>query len=60
MKKSSLIGVLLLGTSLVFGQSAKKLKGEVIANVEAEKANLIEVSDKIWAAAEIAFQEKVS
>ena len=47
MKKSSLIGVLLLGTSLVFGQSAKKLKGEVIANVEAEKANLIEVSDKI-------------
>ena len=60
MKKSSLLGVLLLGTSLVFGQSAKKLKGEVIANVEAEKANLIEVSDKIWAAAEIAFQEKVS
>ena len=60
MKKSSLIGVLLLGTSLVFGQSPKKLKSEVIANVEAEKANLIEVSDKIWAAAEIAFQEKVS
>ena len=60
MKKSSLIGVLLLVTTLVFGQSPKKLKSEVIANVEAEKANLIEVSDKIWAAAEIAFQEKVS
>lgn len=44
----------------VFGQNNKSLKKEVIASVEIQKEELITVSDKIWAAAEIAFQEKVS
>jgi len=41
-------------------QNKKSLKKEVIASVETQKDELITVSDKIWAAAEIAFQEKVS
>ncbi len=41
-------------------QKKKALKKEVIASVETQKDELITVSDKIWAAAEIAFQEKVS
>lgn len=41
-------------------QNKKALKKEVIASVETQKDELITVSDKIWAAAEIAFQEKVS
>ena len=41
-------------------QKKKTLKKEVIASVETQKDELITVSDKIWAAAEIAFQEKVS
>ena len=44
----------------VFGQNNKSLKKEVIASVEIQKEELITVSYKIWAAAEIAFQEKVS
>ena len=60
MKKGILLFSLLLSTTLLFGQSSKKLKNEVIASIESEKEALIEVSDKIWAAAEIAFQEKVS
>ena len=59
--KKSILGVLVccLMTS-VFGQNNKSLKKEVIASVEIQKEELITVSDKIWAAAEIAFQEKVS
>lgn len=59
--KKSILGVLVccLMTS-VFGQNNKSLKKEVIASVELQKEELITVSDKIWAAAEIAFQEKVS
>ena len=41
-------------------QKKKALKKEVIASVETQKDELITMSDKIWAAAEIAFQEKVS
>ena len=41
-------------------QNKKAIKKEVIASVETQKDELITVSDKIWAAAEIAFQEKVS
>ena len=60
MKKKIFLFSILLSTTLLFGQSPKKLKNEVIASIESEKEALIEVSDKIWAAAEIAFQEKVS
>jgi aminobenzoyl-glutamate utilization protein B len=57
-----ILGILLLGLTLVplNAQNKKALKKEVIASVETQKDELITVSDKIWAAAEIAFQEKVS
>ena len=59
--KKSILGVLVCClTTSVFGQNNKSLKKEVIASVEIQKEELITVSDKIWAAAEIAFQEKVS
>ena len=56
-----ILGVL-MGLTLVHlnAQKKKALKKEVIASVETQKDELITVSDKIWAAAEIAFQEKVS
>jgi aminobenzoyl-glutamate utilization protein B len=56
-----ILGVL-MGLTLVplNAQNKKALKKEVIASVETQKDDLITVSDKIWAAAEIAFQEKVS
>ncbi len=61
MNKLILI-ILLLGLTSVplNAQNKKALKKEVIASVETQKDELITVSDKIWAAAEIAFQEKVS
>ena len=57
-----ILGLLLIGLTLVplKAQNKKALKKEVIASVETQKDELITVSDKIWAAAEIAFQEKVS
>lgn len=60
MKKTySLIALLLFLPSL-FAQKPKKLKQEVISNVELQSQELIQASDKIWEAAEVAFQEKVS
>jgi aminobenzoyl-glutamate utilization protein B len=57
-----ILGILLMGLICVplNAQNKKALKKEVIASVETQKDELITVSDKIWAAAEIAFQEKVS
>jgi len=57
-----ILGILLIGPTLapLNAQNKKALKKEVIASVETQKDELITVSDKIWAAAEIAFQEKVS
>ena len=57
-----ILGLLLIGLTLVplKAQNKKALKKEVIASVETQKDELITASDKIWAAAEIAFQEKVS
>jgi aminobenzoyl-glutamate utilization protein B len=60
MKKSILGALVCCLMTSVFGQNNKSLKKEVIASVEIQKEELITVSDKIWAAAEIAFQEKVS
>ena len=59
---NKLILGILMGLTLVplNAQNKKVLKKEVIASVETQKDELITVSDKIWAAAEIAFQEKVS
>tara|TARA_A100001015_G_scaffold57027_1_gene62710 strand:+ start:5433 stop:6863 length:1431 start_codon:yes stop_codon:yes gene_type:complete len=59
---NKLILGILMGLTLVplNAQNKKALKKEIIASVETQKDELITVSDKIWAAAEIAFQEKVS
>ena len=59
---NKLILGILMGLTLVplNAQNKKAIKKEVIASVETQKDELITVSDKIWAAAEIAFQEKVS
>ena len=59
---NKLILGILMGLTLVplNAQNKKTLKKEVIASVETQKDELITVSDKIWVAAEIAFQEKVS
>jgi aminobenzoyl-glutamate utilization protein B len=59
MKKYILLPVLLCSV-LVGAQNTKKLKKELIADVESQKDALIGISDKIWAAAEVAFQETVS
>ena len=59
---NKLILGILMGLTLVplNAQNKKALKKEVIASVETQKDELITMSDMIWAAAEIAFQEKVS
>src|SRR6056300_1591797 len=59
---NKLILGILMGLTFVplNAQNKKTLKKKVIASVETQKDELITVSDKIWAAAEIAFQEKVS
>ena len=44
----------------VQAQNKKTLKKGVIQDVETQKKELIEISDTIWGAAEIAFQETVS
>ena len=48
----------LIGASVTgYGQKISKNKKAVIASVENHKPDLINMSDKIWAQAEIAFQE---
>ncbi len=59
MKKCTL-AVLLLFTFSVAAQKMSKNKKAVIASVEKHKAELIKISDAIWAAAEIAFEESES
>lgn len=60
MKTPTFFFLTLLAVNLTVGQSAKKLKSQLINNIEAEEKALIGISDKIWNAAEIAFQEKIS
>jgi len=45
---------------VAFGQKIPKDKKQLIASVENHKEDLISISDKIWANAEIAFQETES
>jgi aminobenzoyl-glutamate utilization protein B len=59
MKKCTL-AVLLLFTFSVAAQKMSKNKKAVITSVEKHKAELIKISDAIWAAAEIAFEESES
>lgn len=51
---------LLMAVCTLSAQKVSKNKLAAIASVDAHEKELIEVSDKIWAAAEIAFQETVS
>jgi len=60
MKKITLLIAVLLVTSSVVSQKMSSNKKAVIASVEKHKKELIEISDAIWAAAEIAFEEKES
>ncbi len=59
LKKLSLIALLLFGNTLL-AQQIQDLKTELISEVEVQQQQLIEASNKIWAAAEVAFQESVS
>jgi aminobenzoyl-glutamate utilization protein B len=60
MKKIISFFLALGAISTLSAQNRKTLKNEVIANVETQSEQLINISDTIWAAAEVAFQEKVS
>jgi aminobenzoyl-glutamate utilization protein B len=60
MKKTTLLGVLLLVVATVSAQKMTKNKKAVQASVEKHKAALIKISDSIWAAAETAFEESKS
>lgn len=59
MKKCTLLTLLLL-TFSVSAQKMSKNKKAAIASVEKHKAELIKISDAIWAAAETAFEESES
>ncbi len=58
--KKCLLPVLLLLTFSISAQKMSKNKKAVIESVEKHKAELIKISDSIWAAAEIAFEESES
>ena len=60
MKKITLLGMLLLFVVSASAQKMSKNKKAVIASVEKHKAELIKISDSIWAAAETAFEESKS
>ena len=60
MKKSIYIIIALGMLFSVQAQNKKTLKKGVIKDVENQKEKLIEISDTLWEAAEIAFQETVS
>jgi aminobenzoyl-glutamate utilization protein B len=60
MKTNYALGFLLLFSFALSAQEEWMLKSQVIQYVDAQEKNLIAVSDKIWAAAVVAFQESVS
>lgn len=60
MKKLITLFLALGAISTLSAQNKKDLKNEVIASVENQSEQLINISDTIWAAAEVAFQEKIS
>ncbi|MCY4216655.1 MAG: amidohydrolase [Flavobacteriaceae bacterium] len=60
MKKLIYIPLWVLWTQYAFSQNNDDLKFLVMTDVENQKEDLIEVSDKIWKAAEVAFRETVS
>lgn len=60
MKKITLLCTLLLVTVTVSAQKMNSNKKAIVASVEKHKAELIRVSDSIWALAETAFNESQS
>ncbi|NHF60260.1 amidohydrolase [Flavobacteriaceae bacterium TP-CH-4] len=60
MRKSILLGLVLLTAGTVSAQKMSKNKKAVIESVEKHKAELIKISDSIWALAETAFEEEQS
>ena len=60
MKTNIILGFYLLFCLALSAQESEVLKSKVIQYVDEQEKNLITVSDKIWAAAEEAFQESVS
>ena len=60
MKKLLSILFIVGSTFLVNSQSANKLKKELLNSIEQKSSELTALSDKIWAAAEVAFREQKS
>ncbi len=60
MKKITLLITLLLSVLSLNAQKMSKNKKTIVASVEKHKADLIKISDSIWAAAETAFEETKS
>lgn len=60
MKKITLLASLLLLSTTISAQKLNSNKKTVIASIENHKAELIKISDAIWAAAETAFEETES
>ena len=60
MKTLAFFFITFLSVNFIFGQSTKKLKSQLINYIDSEEKTLIGISNKIWNAAEIAFQEKIS
>ncbi len=60
MKKITLLITLLLFVVSLNAQKMSKNKKIIVASVEKHKADLIKISDSIWAAAETAFEETKS
>ena len=57
MKKHVLLALCVLTTISLSAQNMSKNKKAVLASVEMHKAELIKISDSIWALAETAFEE---
>ncbi|MCJ7466635.1 MAG: amidohydrolase [Maribacter sp.] len=60
MKKRLLQSILLLGCMALSAQKMENNKKAIIASVEKHEAELIKISDSIWALAETAFEENNS
>ncbi|WP_339813596.1 amidohydrolase [uncultured Imperialibacter sp.] len=63
MKKSLLLLLVLVNAFVSFGQKAQKISGNkktVLESVDRHTSELVDLSDKIWEAAEIALKENVS
>jgi len=60
MKKLLSILFIVGSTFLSNSQSANKLKKELLNSIEQKSSELTDLSDKIWAAAEVAFREEKS